>query len=77
MNIEAQYQVFDRERQRHCDQVDAKMKKKGLDDSVIPDFIKIAEQMHLADPIRTIEIRVNEINSDPIVVKRNTMAQAQ
>jgi hypothetical protein len=57
--------------------VDAEMKKKGLDDSVIPDFIRIAEQMQLSDPIRTIEIRVNEINSDPIVVKRNAMAQAQ
>jgi hypothetical protein len=44
---------------------------------MIPDFIKIAKQMHLADSIRNIEIRVNEINSDPIVVKRNAMAQAQ
>ena len=81
--IEAQYQVLDRELQRikrerqgYCDQVDAEMKKKGLDDSVIPDFIKIAQQMQLADPIRAIEIRVNEINSDPIVIKRNAMAQA-
>jgi hypothetical protein len=32
--------------------------------------------MHLAAPIRAIEIRVNEINSDPIVIKRNAMAQA-
>ncbi len=82
--IEAQYQVLNRElqqikseRQRFCDQVDAEMKKKGLDDSVIPDFIKIAEQMHLAGPIRTIEIRVNEINSDPIMAKRNAMAQGK
>jgi hypothetical protein len=29
--------------------------------------------MKLDDPIRTIEIRVNEINSDPIVAKRNAM----
>ena len=79
--IEAQYQVLDRELQRikterqgYCDQVDAEMKKKGLDDSVIPDFIKIAKQMQLADLIRNIEIRVNEINSDPIVIKRNAMA---
>jgi hypothetical protein len=52
------------------------MEKQGLDTSVIADFIKIAEKMQLADPIRNIEIRVNEINSDPIVIKRNAMAQA-
>jgi hypothetical protein len=55
--------------------VDAEMEKQGLDTSVITDFITIAEKMKLDDPIRTIEIRVNEINSDPIVVKRNAMAQ--
>jgi hypothetical protein len=78
--IEAEYQVLNRElqqlrseKQRFCDQVNAEMEKQGLDDSIIADFIKIAEQMHLDDPIRTIEIRVNEINSDPIVAKRNAM----
>jgi hypothetical protein len=79
--IEAEYQIFYHElqqlraeKQRLCDQVDAEMKKQGLDTSVIADFITIAEQMKLDAPIRTIEIRVNEINSDPIVIKRNAMA---
>jgi hypothetical protein len=31
------------------------------------------EKMQLDDPIRNIEIRVNELNSDPIVAKRNVM----
>jgi preprotein translocase subunit SecD len=82
--IEAEYQVINHElqqlrneKQRLCQQVEAEMEKNGLDILVMPDFIKTAEQMQLDDPIRTIEIRVNEINSDPMVIKRNAMAQAQ
>ena len=81
--IEAHYQIFYGERQQLrdkknqiCDQVYAEIKKQGLDKSVIEDFIKIAEQMQLADPIRAIEARITEINSDPIVIKRDEMAQA-
>jgi hypothetical protein len=81
--IETEYQVFHHElqqlrieKQRLCDQVDAEMEKQGLETSVITDFITIAEQMKLDNPMRNIEIRVNEINSDPIVVKRNAMAQS-
>jgi hypothetical protein len=33
----------------------------------------MAEKMQIDDPIRNIEIRLNEIKSDPIVVKRNAM----
>jgi hypothetical protein len=32
-------------------------------------------EMHLSDPIRTIEIRVNQINSDPIMAKRNALLE--
>jgi len=76
--IEAQYQVImhefrqiDVENKQLCKLVNIEMEQGEVDLG----FVATAEKMQLADRLRVLQGRIIEINKDPIVLKRNAMAQ--
>jgi hypothetical protein len=66
-----EFKRIDIENEQLCELVNTERNRHEIDLG----FVATAEKMQLADRLRVLQGRIIEIKKDPIVLKRNAMAQ--